>query len=440
MAMVLVVDDDPGVLFTLEEVLVSRGHEVVAARSGHDALKALDAPFVDVVVTDLAMPGMDGMQLLAAIRERDPSMPVIMITAHGSERTAVAAMKAGAYDYLHKPFAVDEVALVVGRAAEARELRAATRRLRVERAAGGAIVGRAPKFAAVVDEATRVASRDVTVLIRGETGTGKELLATLIHAASPRAKGPLVRFNCAAIAPELADAELFGHTRGAFTGATSARRGFVQEAHGGTLVLDEVGELPLSLQAKLLRVVQHGEVQPVGASRVEKVDARIVACTHRDLRAPSFREDLYSRLAVVELVIPPLRERREDLPLLVEELRARWARKFGLGEVRFTDALVQALCARAWPGNVRELENEIARILALATTDPVDVDAMARVATEPGVDPAAPLREQVAAFERGILLRTLQATGWNQSEAARRLGVTRVTLIDKMKRHALRRD
>ncbi len=440
MAMVLVVDDDPGVLFTLEEVLVSRGHEVVAARSGHDALKALDAPLVDVVVTDLAMPGMDGMQLLAAIRERDPSMPVIMITAHGSERTAVAAMKAGAYDYLHKPFAVDEVALVVGRAAEARELRAATRRLRVERAAGGAIVGRAPKFAAVVDEATRVASRDVTVLIRGETGTGKELLATLIHAASPRAKGPLVRFNCAAIAPELADAELFGHTRGAFTGATSARRGFVQEAHGGTLVLDEVGELPLSLQAKLLRVVQHGEVQPVGASRVEKVDARIVACTHRDLRAPSFREDLYYRLAVVELVIPPLRERREDLPLLVEELRARWARKFGLGEVRFTDALVQALCARAWPGNVRELENAIARILARATTDPVDVDAMARVATEPGVDPAAPLREQVAAFERGILLRTLQATGWNQSEAARRLGVTRVTLIDKMKRHALRRD
>jgi DNA-binding NtrC family response regulator len=436
-AKVLLVDDDPGVLFTLGEVLSSRGHDVVRARSGAEALPQLD---VDVVVTDLAMPGMDGMELLAAIRERDPALPVIMITAHGSERTAVAAMRAGAYDYLHKPFAVDEVALVVARAAEARELRATTRSLRVERAAGGAIVGRSPKFAAVVDEATRIAARDVTVLIRGETGTGKELIATLIHAASPRAKGPLIRFNCAAIAPELADAELFGHTRGAFTGATSARRGFVQEAHGGTLVLDEVGELPMSLQAKLLRVVQGGEVQPVGASRVDKVDVRIVACTHRDLRSPSFREDLYYRLAVVELVIPPLRERREDLPLLIEEFRARYARRFGLGEVRFTDALIAALSSRAWPGNVRELENAVARILALATTDLIDVDALARLTNEPASDPNAPLRDQVGAFERGILLRTLEAAGWNQSEAARRLAITRVTLIDKMKRHSLRKN
>jgi two-component system response regulator AtoC len=348
-------------------------------------------------------------------------------------------MRAGAYDYMHKPFAVDEVALIVGRAAEARELRSTTRSLRVERVAGGGIVGRSPKFAAVVDEATRVAARDVTVLIRGETGTGKELLATLIHAASSRASGPLIRFNCAAIAPELADAELFGHTRGAFTGAVHARRGFVQEAHRGTLVLDEVGELPLSLQAKLLRVVQGGEVQPVGASRVEKVDVRVVACTHRDLRTPGFREDLYYRLAVVELVIPPLRERREDLPLLIEEFRGRYARRFGLGDVCFTDALVQALCSRGWPGNVRELENAIARILALATSDVIDVDAIARLTSEQGVDPAAPLRDQVASFERGILVRTLEATGWNQSEAARRLGVTRVTLIDKMKRHALKK-
>jgi two-component system response regulator AtoC len=185
-------------------------------------------------------------------------------------------------------------------------------------------------------------------------------------------------------------------------------------------------------------VVQGGEVQPVGASRVDKVDVRIVACTHRDLRTPAFREDLYYRLAVVELVVPPLRERREDLPLLLEEFRGRYARKFGLGEVRFTDALVEALSARAWPGNVRELENAVARMLALATSDTLDVDAMTRLTHESTVDPEAPLRDQVAAFERGVLLRTLEATKWNQSEAARRLSVTRVTLIDKMKRHGLR--
>jgi len=446
MATVLLVDDDPGVLFTLEEVLTSRGHTVMAARSGEEALTRLDDQ-VEVVITDLAMPGMDGLALLSAIHARDAGLPVILLTARGSERAAVAAIKAGAHDYLAKPFAVDEIAIVVARAAETRELRQTTQALRVERAAGGVLVGRDPRFRALVDEAARVAARDVTVLVRGETGTGKELFATLIHAASARAKGPLVRFNCAAIAPELAEAELFGHTRGAFTGAATARRGYLQEAHGGTLVLDEVGELPLSVQAKLLRVVQQGEVQPVGQSRVEKVDVRIVACTHRDLlalaRAGAFREDLYYRLAVVELTIPPLRERRADLPVLIDELRRRWARRFGLSEVHFSEALVRALSERSWPGNVRELENAIARMLALSTVPAgeLDVDALARLspATNGPPAPDAPLREQVAAFESAVLQRTLEATGWNQSEAARRLGITRVTLIDKMKRHSLRR-
>jgi len=445
MATVLLVDDDPGVLFTLQEVLESKGHTTISARSGEGALDRLDDA-IEVVISDLAMPGMDGLALLAAIHERAPGLPFILLTARGSERTAVAAIKAGAHDYLAKPFANDEIAIVVARAAETRELRETTKALRVERAAGGAIVGRDPRFRALIDEATRVATRHVTVLIRGETGTGKELFATLIHAASSRAKGPLVRFNCAAIAPELAEAELFGHARGAFTGAATARRGYLQEAHGGTLVLDEIGELPLSVQAKLLRVVQQGEVQPVGQSRVEKVDVRFVACTHRDLlasaKAGAFREDLYYRLAVVELVIPPLRERRADLPVLIDELCRRWVRRFGLGEVRLGDALVRALGERPWPGNVRELENAIARILALAPDDgEIGVDALCRLSptSSDAPDPEAPLREQVGAFERGILVRTLEATGWNQSEAARRLGITRVTLIDKMKRHSLKR-
>ena len=431
---VLLVDDDPGVLFTLEEVLGSRGFAVRSARSAREALTLLAG--VEVVVTDLAMPEMDGMGLLAAIRERDPWLPVILITAHGSERVAVDAIRAGAFDYLRKPFAIDEVAIVVARALETRALRETARRLRLERAGGGPIVGTSPRFAAVIAEAKRVAARDVTVLIRGETGTGKELVASLIHASSTRADQPLVRFNCAAIAENLAEAELFGHTRGAFTGATAARRGDLQQADGGTLVLDEVGELPPSVQGKLLRTLQNGEVQPVGASRVERVDVRIVACTHRDLRQ-TLREDLYYRLAVVELVLPPLRERVEDLPLLIDALRARWAAKFGL-DVRFTDALVAALVERPWPGNVRELENAIARLLALSTGGVLDVDALARPSDVASVD--SPLREQVSAFERAILQRTLEAASWNQSEAARRLSITRVTLIDKMKRHGLRRS
>ncbi|MGZ3418476.1 MAG: sigma-54-dependent transcriptional regulator, partial [Polyangiales bacterium] len=235
MARVLLCDDDAGVLFTLEEVLGSKGHATVSARSGEEALKKLAG--VDVVVTDLAMPGMDGLALLAEIRKRDPELPVILLTARGSERIAVAAMKAGAHDYLAKPFANDEIGIVVERAAETRALRHRSRDLSIERAIGGRIVGEDPAFLAVLADAKKLATRDVPVLVRGETGTGKELFATLLHAGSPRADQPLVRFNCAAIAPELAESELFGHVRGAFTGATASRRGFFQEADGGTLVL-----------------------------------------------------------------------------------------------------------------------------------------------------------------------------------------------------------
>ncbi|MGZ3454323.1 MAG: sigma-54-dependent transcriptional regulator [Polyangiales bacterium] len=437
MARVLLCDDDAGVLFTLEEVLGSKGHATVSARSGEEALKKLAG--VDVVVTDLAMPGMDGLALLAEIRKRDPELPVILLTARGSERIAVAAMKAGAHDYLAKPFANDEIGIVVERAAETRALRHRSRDLSIERAIGGRIVGEDPAFLAVLADAKKLATRDVPVLVRGETGTGKELFATLLHAGSPRADQPLVRFNCAAIAPELAESELFGHVRGAFTGATASRRGFFQEADGGTLVLDEVGELPASMQPKLLRALQSGEVQQVGSSKIDRVDVRVIACTHRDLRASGFREDLYYRLAVVELMVPSLRERRSDIPLLVEEFRRRWARRFGIDDARFTEGLIFELSARSWPGNVRELENAVGRILALSSGGTIDVDALSRLSSTPTHDPDAGLRDQMAAFERSILERVLGACQWNQSEAARRLGITRVTLIDKMKRHGLRK-
>src|SRR5438105_8308467 len=258
MARVLLVDDEPALLFTLSQLLKSRGLEPVLAHSAKEALAKLDG--VDGVVTDYSMPDMDGVQLLQAVHERDESLPVVMLTAHGSERIAVRAMKSGAYEYVTKPFDIDEIALVIDRALEARSLRLQNRRLTAEKALGRAIVGDSPAMRRVLDAVGRVAPRDITVLVRGETGTGKELVAALIHAQSKRAQAPLVRFNCAAIPGELAEAELFGHTRGAFTGAVQARRGFFAEADGGTLLLDEVGELPLPVQAKLLRALQEGEI------------------------------------------------------------------------------------------------------------------------------------------------------------------------------------
>nr|MBA2539206.1 sigma-54-dependent Fis family transcriptional regulator [Deltaproteobacteria bacterium] len=254
MTTVLLVDDEPGVLFTLSELVTERGHRALTARSGAEALTKLDD--ADAVVTDLSMPGMSGLELIAQIAQRDPTLPVILLTAHGNERVAVAAMKQGAYDYVAKPFDIDEVGVVIDRALEARRLRIDNRRLSAEQTLGRRIIGDSKPMRRLLEATSRVASRDVTVLVRGETGTGKELIAELLHVQSSRATKPLVRFNCAALPAELADAELFGHVRGAFTGATANRSGFFTQADGGTLILDEVGELPPAIQAKLLRALQ----------------------------------------------------------------------------------------------------------------------------------------------------------------------------------------
>ena len=448
MGKILLVDDEPAVLFTLREVLTAHGHRAVTAASAAEALERLDG--VDAVFADLQMPNMNGLELLRVLHDRDRSLPVVLLTAHGSERLAVDAMKAGAYDYMAKPFEIDEIALLAERALEARQLRIANRRLSVELAVGRRMIADSPPMRRLLDAVERLAEKKVTVLVRGETGTGKELVATLLHAHSPRAKRPLVRFNCAAIPGELAEAELFGHTRGAFTGAQTARRGFFSEADGGTLILDEVGELPSGVQAKLLRALQDGEIQPVGSGRVEKVDVRVVASTNRDLaaeaRAGRFREDLYYRLAVVELVVPPLRERREDIAPLAEELARRCAEKFGLDDLRLSPELVRRLAAADWPGNVRQLENTIARLAALSTGGLIQAAALDGSSSSPVAESdgqsAAPgegptLREQVEAFERNLIVRMLGRTAGNQSEAARRLGTSRVTLIDKMKKYGL---
>ncbi|HET9959029.1 MAG TPA: sigma-54 dependent transcriptional regulator [Polyangiaceae bacterium] len=304
------------------------------------------------------------------------------------------------------------------------------------------IVGNSAPLNRVLKRASQVASRDVTVLIQGQSGTGKDMLASFIHGKSARASRPFVRFNSAAVPIPLAEAELFGHTRGAFTGATSARSGFVRQAHGGTLVFDEVGELPLELQAKLLRLLQDGEVQPLGASRVEHADVRILACTNRDLRAlvgqGKFREDLYYRLAVVELALPALAERRQDIPLLAREFALKYSRVFRIEEVSLSAELLQRLSQREWPGNVRELENCIARMLALSTTGRLELEDLEDEPQKPCTcPPKGSLRFQVSEFERQLIERTLKDCAHNQSEAARQLEITRVTLIDKMKRHGI---
>ncbi len=478
MAKLLLVDDEPGVLFTLKELLEDRGHAAVLARSAQEALAKMEG--VDAVVTDLSMPGMDGLALLRALHERDEALPVILLTAHGSEKIAVKAIKDGAYDYCTKPFDIDEMAAVVERALETHSLRVENRRLAAEKAIGRRIVGDSPAMRRILDAVARVAAKDITVLVRGETGTGKELIASLLHAQSRRASEPLVRFNCAAIPGELAEAELFGHTKGAFTGAVATRQGYFSQASGGTLVLDEVGELTLSVQAKLLRALQEGEIQPVGSGRVEKVDVRIIACTNRNLsaevKAGRFREDLYYRLAVVELLVPPLRERREDVSALAQEFLRRYGERFGVDGATLSQPLLVKLAAQEWPGNVRELENTVARLLALSGGGQLGLDALehgsrapapgaarsafAPAATfaatggnrpapaaeapaeigadEPPASNGAPsLREQVEAFERGVIARALLAASGNQSEAARRLGTSRVTLIDKIKKYGL---
>ncbi|HEX7604425.1 MAG TPA: sigma-54 dependent transcriptional regulator, partial [Polyangiaceae bacterium] len=325
-------------------------------------------------------------------------------------------------------------------------LRAKTRQHAIEESTGVRIVGTSPALLRTIELAERLASKDVTVLLRGETGTGKELFATLLHARSHRAQNPVIRFNCAAIPADLAEAQLFGHAKGAFTGASTSHRGFFSQAHGGTLVLDEVGELPLALQAKLLRVLQERELQPLGSSQVEQVDVRVLASTNRDLsadvRAGRFREDLYYRLAVVELFVPPLRDRMEDVPLLVREFAKKYSERFGLAYVvQFAPEVLESFARSAWPGNVRQLDNVVARCVALATGPVVGPRAFSMEdGSEPepaASSPSGSLKEQVEAFERSILTSALAASGGNQSEVSRRLGVTRASLYDRMKKYGL---
>ncbi|EPR44801.1 two component, sigma54 specific, transcriptional regulator, Fis family [Desulfovibrio sp. X2] len=480
---VLVIDDEPSHRMMLRAVLEDRGWQVDEASGGREGLARLAESEPDVVLLDMRMPDMDGSTVLHEITVEWPGLPVIMLTAFGSVGAAVEAMKHGAYDYLTKPADNEELAAVLDKAFEYARLLRENAALRAGLARGPELIGQAPGMERLRQVIAQVGPSEATVLILGESGTGKELVAELLHAASHRAKGPLVKVNCAALPGDLLESELFGYVRGAFTGAVRDKPGRFQLAEGGTLFLDEVGELPLPLQAKLLRALQERVVEPLGGVRGVAVDVRILAATNRDLKAEAeagrFREDLYYRLAVLEITIPPLRERAEDIPLLAAHLLRKLGEK-NRKQVRDpSPSFLDALRAWSWPGNVRELENVLERALILARSDTLTPDLLppqlvrawggsapegafpggaSPLGAAPGAVPgptagsmagtAAGEVDDVSApaahpslddAEREAIARALAAHGGHREKTAEALGISRRTLQYKLKKYGLTR-
>ena len=436
MARILVVDDDADLRRLLSLRLGSWEHVVSTASSGAEALSMVEHDRFDLVITDLRMGGMDGMALFDAIRKRFAALPVIVLTAHGTIPDAVAATQKGVHAYLTKPFepptlkaTVEEALVAHGPAPTASN--ASDRH---------GILTRSPVMERLLDRARLLAATDTTLLVWGESGTGKELFARAVHEGSPRARGAFVAVNCAAIPENLLESELFGHKRGAFTGANTDKRGLITEASGGTLFLDEVGDMPLPFQAKLLRVLQEGEVRPVGSTRSEPVDIRVICATHRDLEAEveagRFREDLRYRLDVVRLELPPLAERREDIPLLAQHFLESSARRNRRSVRAFAPEAVLALAGAAWPGNVRQLQNVVEQCVALCTGPLVPLD-LATEALRQGQGSVETLDEVRHQAERAYLLRILKLTEGNVSQAARLAGRNRTEFYKLLGRHDL---
>lgn len=449
---VLVVDDEENIRHLVLVVLKKAGYDPVACANIEDAWARLQQEPFPIVISDIRMAGGDGRELLRRIRTSGTPSNVVMMSAYGGDDVAIACMQEGAYDYVNKPFRPEELVLLLRKIDEREALFRENQRLRAqldERPALGELVGASPAMNAVFQTVGKIAPYKATVLLTGESGTGKELLARAIHRNSPRASGPLVAVNCGAIPENLLESELFGHARGAFTGAVKARRGLFQEADGGTLFLDEIGELPLALQVKLLRVLQEEEVRPVGESKTERVDVRVIAATSRDLeeqsRTGAFREDLFYRLNVIHIRIPSLRERREDIPRLVDHFLARFGRKFGRNLDGLEAETLDALLAYDWPGNVRELENALERAVILSDGPLLDVAALPPAVrdgagprrTLSGDDADLSIKRRVATLEADLITRALERTGGNRTHACRLLDISHRALLYKMKDYGI---
>ncbi|AJB71939.1 two-component system response regulator GlrR [Enterobacter hormaechei] len=432
-AHLLLVDDDPGLLKLLGMRLVSEGYSVVTAESGQEGLKVLSREKIDLVISDLRMDEMDGLQLFTEIQKQQPGMPVIILTAHGSIPDAVAATQQGVFSFLTKPVDKDALYKAIDSALE-------------HAAPSGddawreSIVTRSPAMLRLLEQALMVAQSDVSVLINGQSGTGKEILAQAIHNASPRSKNAFIAINCGALPEQLLESELFGHARGAFTGAVSSREGLFQAAEGGTLFLDEIGDMPAPLQVKLLRVLQERKVRPLGSNRDIDINVRIISATHRDLpkvmARNEFREDLYYRLNVVNLKIPALAERAEDIPLLANHLLRQAADRHKPFVRAFSTDAMKRLMTASWPGNVRQLVNVIEQCVAL-TSSPVISDALVEQALE-GENTALPtFAEARNQFELNYLRKLLQITKGNVTHAARMAGRNRTEFYKLLSRHEL---
>ena len=446
---VLVVDDEEGVRASFR-VLLEDECTVLEAEDGERALEVLRRHEVDVVMLDQRMPGEPGIDVLSRIKALDPSVVVVLATAVREVRTAVEAIKRGAYDYITKPFDVEDIELLVRRALDKRALEREVLYLRSTLPRGvDAMIGRNVEMARIYQLIAQIAPTSATVLVTGESGTGKELVARAIHAQSPRARRPFVAVNVAALPDALVESELFGHEKGAFTGALAQKPGRFELAHSGTLFLDEIGSLRLDLQTKLLRALQQREIERLGGGRTVRVDVRVVAATNVNLRQAvrerRFREDLYYRLNVVPIAVPPLRERRDDIPLLVDHFLAKYAREFNRDVRGVSAGALEVLARYDWPGNVREMENIIQRSVVLAGGPvlqlqdlPLDL-ALPETGARLGEDTGLPLREAREQFERQYVLRVLERVGWNQSRAARVLGLHRNTLLSKLGAWGIRR-
>ena len=447
---ILVVDDELGLRQTLTAILGAEGHDARAVADGAAALKALRERDADLILCDVRMPVMDGLTFLDAYRAQTGRALVIMMSAYGDEDDALDAIKRGAYDFIQKPFRADQVLLVVRKAIEREGLRLQVAELHERLAAlrgPSGIVGRSGALQQAVGVARKVARHPSTVLITGESGTGKELIAALIHQSGPRADKSFVAVNCGAIPEHLLESELFGHARGAFTGAVENRRGLFEEADGGTLFLDEIGELPVALQVKLLRALQEEEIRAVGDNTARHVDVRVITATARDLesevRAGRFRADLFYRVNVVRIQLPPLRERREDIPDLVHHFIGVHNGRLGLSIRGVTPAAMRLLMEYPWPGNVRELENVVERAMVLTEGAQVDIDHLPSPVHQPGSavaeddDLDLSVKRRTEALERSLIELALRQTGGNRTRAARLLDLSHRALLYKIREYGL---
>ena len=440
---ILIVDDEEGLLHLVKMRLTAMGFAVTGCTTGHEALAVAKNNRFDLAITDLRLGNEDGLNVTEELLRIHPGLPVIILTAHGSIPNAVEAMQRGAFGYLTKPFDDKELKAKIEEGLSPQRMRGEIQRLKslVNELYGMEnIVARSPAMQRLLQQVVQVADSDATILLFGETGTGKEVFARVIHANSRRSKGPFVALNCAAIPETLFESELFGHVRGAFTSAHGAKRGLFQSANGGTLFLDEIGEMPLSMQVKLLRAVQEREVREVGSELSSKIDVRIIAATNKDLgeavKNGSFRNDLYYRISVVPLFIPPLRDRRDDIPLLAQQFLTSSAKRANKGLRGFTPAALNRLVTHPWPGNVRELENVVEKAAVMTRQDMITPDLLPAMGSSPD-SPLKPLTEAKEEFEKTYLKNVLQLTGGNISRAAQFAGRYRADFYKMLKKYGL---